>query len=185
MKKRILSMILALALCLSLVPIPAMATDTDGGTAEVMADAVPEEPAALSEVTDNATDYGEAMADAVAEIPAIETRGSKKSIEKPKDVYTSEYIEMLHSQYINPDLSNATLLGDVNSPDLRIRYASMILQKSNIVLARSHPSNIVDNAFAYNNILDTSNGKQASRSAYVGYRFIKDIVRPRRAIWQN
>lgn len=59
----------------------------------------------------------------------------------------------------------------VNSEDftegqLRVIFAKRILSNENIVLAKSHPSRQKDNAYAYNNILDTANGKQASRSNY-------------------
>ena len=80
------------------------------------------------------------------------------------DVITPDYAEELNKAIWTP---SEDVEGDVNSPDLRIRYASIILTKSNITLAKKHPSGVVDNAFAYNNIVDTSEGKPASRSNYV------------------
>ena len=53
-----------------------------------------------------------------------------------------------------------------SSGTLRQKYAKQILNNSKIVLAKAHPSGVRDNAFAYNNVLDTANGKAASRSSY-------------------
>ena len=48
----------------------------------------------------------------------------------------------------------------------RAAFASQILKSKKIALARVHPSGVVDGAFAYNNILDTSKGWAAKRSCY-------------------
>lgn len=48
----------------------------------------------------------------------------------------------------------------------RIALAKEILAHPNLLLATIHPSGVVDDAFAYNNIYDTSLGEAAQRSHY-------------------
>jgi len=52
--------------------------------------------------------------------------------------------------------------GQIECSDL----AYKILNNPKITLARIHPSGVRDNAFAYNNIVDTYNGNAAQRSRY-------------------
>ena len=93
----------------------------------------------------------------------------------PDEELSQEYVDALNSELLAEiDIKTvvsgtgaSSIIGDTSSDDLRIRYASQILQNSNIKLAKSHTSGISDNAFAYNNIVDTANGLQASRSSYL------------------
>ncbi len=48
----------------------------------------------------------------------------------------------------------------------RAELADQIINHPNISLARRHPSGVVDDAFAYNNIVDTAAGNRAIRSNY-------------------
>lgn len=54
----------------------------------------------------------------------------------------------------------------VNLSDTRRETARAILNNPNIVLATVHPSGVRDNAYARQNIVDTANGLNASRSSY-------------------
>ena len=56
--------------------------------------------------------------------------------------------------------------GDPGTANSSAQVASQILAKNNIALARVHPSSVQDNATAYQNIVDTAAGRQASRSSY-------------------
>lgn len=66
-----------------------------------------------------------------------------------------KFVETLNNSVVEPPVSRPTL-------------AKKILANKNITLWKRHSSGKKDNAYAYNNILDTANGKPASRSKYQG-----------------